>query len=338
MKALVSGILFLNAQLRLWFPTPDSASASRPRKHRWPRILLRSAAFLLALLLVAIAAGVFWLRSAEKAALPQLDGELHLPRPFRPRHRSARRPRRPTHRRRQPGRSLLRPGLCHRPGPPLADGRLPPQRQRRARRDPRPLARPRTTGNSASSSSAVPPSASTPTCPRRPRPPRPLRPRRQPLHRPAPGFPPRRVPLLVYHPEPWTGVDSLSISMMMVQMLDTHWEVKLAPRAHRRRTPQSQARGRSLPRRLLARPSAHRRVDRLEQAAPAAARPNDEDDDRTQASLAIAPRPCRSSLRAAACRFARPPRPARLRRLHPRLQQLGRRRQPHRQRQAPALQ
>lgn len=34
--------------------------------------------------------------------------------------------------------------------------------------------------------------------------------------------------LLHYHPQPWSGVDSLSIGMMMVQMLDTHWDVKLA--------------------------------------------------------------------------------------------------------------
>jgi len=34
--------------------------------------------------------------------------------------------------------------------------------------------------------------------------------------------------LLMYRPEPWTGVDSLSVGMMMVQMLDTHWYAKLA--------------------------------------------------------------------------------------------------------------
>jgi penicillin amidase len=34
--------------------------------------------------------------------------------------------------------------------------------------------------------------------------------------------------LLGYQPQPWTGVDSISVGMMMVQMLDTHWPAKLA--------------------------------------------------------------------------------------------------------------
>lgn len=34
--------------------------------------------------------------------------------------------------------------------------------------------------------------------------------------------------LLHYTPRPWTGADSLSIGMSMVQTLDTHWDVKLA--------------------------------------------------------------------------------------------------------------
>jgi penicillin amidase len=32
--------------------------------------------------------------------------------------------------------------------------------------------------------------------------------------------------LLAYKPQPWNGVDSISIGMMMVDMLDTHWDVK----------------------------------------------------------------------------------------------------------------
>ncbi|MDR3773084.1 MAG: penicillin acylase family protein, partial [Terracidiphilus sp.] len=50
----------------------------RSRKRRWPRILLWSFAGLLGLAVVAVAAGVLWLRAAEKAALPVLDGDLHL--------------------------------------------------------------------------------------------------------------------------------------------------------------------------------------------------------------------------------------------------------------------
>jgi penicillin G amidase len=34
--------------------------------------------------------------------------------------------------------------------------------------------------------------------------------------------------LLMYRPQPWSGADSVSIGMMMVDMLDTHWDVKLA--------------------------------------------------------------------------------------------------------------
>jgi penicillin amidase len=38
---------------------------------------------------------------------------------------------------------------------------------------------------------------------------------------------PAEFRLLMYRPQPWTGVDSLSIAMMMTQMLDTHWYGKL---------------------------------------------------------------------------------------------------------------
>jgi penicillin amidase len=34
--------------------------------------------------------------------------------------------------------------------------------------------------------------------------------------------------LLGYQPQPWTAVDCISVGMMMVQMLDTHWPTKLA--------------------------------------------------------------------------------------------------------------
>lgn len=34
--------------------------------------------------------------------------------------------------------------------------------------------------------------------------------------------------LLHYHPRPWSGVDSISVGIMMVQTLDTHWDVKLS--------------------------------------------------------------------------------------------------------------
>jgi penicillin amidase len=50
-----------------------------PHKHRrWLRILLWIVGSLLMLALLAAAAGAIWLRQAEKAALPVLDGDLHL--------------------------------------------------------------------------------------------------------------------------------------------------------------------------------------------------------------------------------------------------------------------
>jgi len=53
-------------------------SPTRSRKRRWPRILLRSFIGLLLFSVIAAIAGVLWLRSAEKAALPVLDGDLNV--------------------------------------------------------------------------------------------------------------------------------------------------------------------------------------------------------------------------------------------------------------------
>jgi penicillin amidase len=54
------------------------AASRRRRKRRWPRVLLWTSVGLLALLLLAAGASVLWLRSVAKAALPQLDGDIHL--------------------------------------------------------------------------------------------------------------------------------------------------------------------------------------------------------------------------------------------------------------------
>jgi penicillin amidase len=48
------------------------------RKRRWPRILLWSASGAAGLLMLAAGAGCWWIRSASRAALPVLDGEIHL--------------------------------------------------------------------------------------------------------------------------------------------------------------------------------------------------------------------------------------------------------------------
>jgi len=42
---------------------------------------------------------------------------------------------------------------------------------------------------------------------------------------------PAEFRLLHYKPRPWTGADSISVGLMMVQTLDTHWEDKLAREA-----------------------------------------------------------------------------------------------------------
>ncbi len=64
---------------------PDSSTHTVPghvahprRKRRWRRILLWSCCGLLALLVLAPLIAVIWLRSAAKSALPQLDGDVHL--------------------------------------------------------------------------------------------------------------------------------------------------------------------------------------------------------------------------------------------------------------------
>jgi penicillin amidase len=55
-----------------------AATARRPRKRRWPRFLFFTAAWLVAVLVVLSGLGTLWLRSAAKSALPVLDGDIHL--------------------------------------------------------------------------------------------------------------------------------------------------------------------------------------------------------------------------------------------------------------------
>jgi len=62
-----------------WPARPDTTPLPPRRKRRWLRILLWTLATLVVLLVIAAAAGVLWLRSTEKSTLPVLDGDLHLP-------------------------------------------------------------------------------------------------------------------------------------------------------------------------------------------------------------------------------------------------------------------
>jgi penicillin amidase len=56
----------------------STASLARSRAHRWLRIVQWSAVSLLLILLLVGGAGVLWLRAVTKAALPVLDGDLHV--------------------------------------------------------------------------------------------------------------------------------------------------------------------------------------------------------------------------------------------------------------------
>jgi penicillin amidase len=59
-------------------PAPAAAHPPRSRGRNWSRILFCSAGSLLALLLAIVCAGALWLRAAARTALPVLDGEIHL--------------------------------------------------------------------------------------------------------------------------------------------------------------------------------------------------------------------------------------------------------------------
>ncbi len=62
------------------YPTNEvhvSAAPSRPRR-RWLRFVLFTAVWIVLIVVMLGAIGVLWMRSAAKAALPQLDGDIHL--------------------------------------------------------------------------------------------------------------------------------------------------------------------------------------------------------------------------------------------------------------------
>jgi penicillin amidase len=59
-------------------PLDTTRPATQNPKRRWLRMLLWCAGSLVMLLLLAAAGGVLWLRSAEMAALPVLDGDVHV--------------------------------------------------------------------------------------------------------------------------------------------------------------------------------------------------------------------------------------------------------------------
>ena len=205
-----------------------AASSRRNRKRRWPRILLGCAGGLLAVLLIGAVIGVFWLRSAEYAALPVLDGDLHLA-------------------------GLSAPVTVQRDahGVPhieaaneddlfLAQGYVTAQDRlwqmdafrRNANGElseilgPPLLRHDRTQRVEQFRNTAQRIYTNLSPADRR---------RLDDYARGVnlfiaqhPENLPAEFKLLFYRPKPWSGVDSLSIGMMMVEMLDTHWYAKYA--------------------------------------------------------------------------------------------------------------
>ena len=60
-------------------PAHQHGTPQTRRKRRWPRIVLWCVGSLLLLAVAGACVGVLWLRSAEMSALPVLDGEVHVP-------------------------------------------------------------------------------------------------------------------------------------------------------------------------------------------------------------------------------------------------------------------
>ena len=209
-----------------WPSRPDTPQPQR-RKRRWLRILLWTVATLIVLLVIAAAAGVLWLRSAEKSTLPVLDGDLHLPGLSAP----------VTVRRDAHGvphiEAATQSDLFFAQGYVTAQDRLWQMdtfrrnangelaeilgpsllRHDRAQR----VFQFRLTARRVYANLS-------PTD-------------RTPLDDYARGVNlfiaqhadalPAEFRLLHYQPKPWTGTDSVSIGLMMAQMLDSHWDVKL---------------------------------------------------------------------------------------------------------------
>ena len=200
---------------------------TRSRRRRWPRILLWSFAGLILIAALGVAAGVLWLRSAEVAALPALDGELHISGLSAP----------ATVRRDAHGvphiEAATQDDLFLAQGYVAAQDRLWQMDTFRRnangelaeilgssllRRDK--AQRVLQLGLTARRIYANLPPAD-----------------RKRLDEYSSGVNlfisqhantlPAEFRLLHYRPRPWTGADSLSIGMMMVQMLDTHWDAKL---------------------------------------------------------------------------------------------------------------
>ena len=210
------------------FPIDGTRAGKPVRKRRWPRIVLWCFAGLAILAVAGACAGVLWLRSAEKAALPVLDGDVHvagLTAPvmvWRDAHgvphieaatqddlfvaqgyvtAQDRLWQMDAYRRNANGE------LAEIMGPPMVEHDKA-QRVLQFRNTAR-----RVYANLSAADKA----------------------RLEDYARGVNLFIeqhgdslPAEFGLLHYRPQPWSGVDSISVGLMMVQMLDTHWPTKLS--------------------------------------------------------------------------------------------------------------
>jgi penicillin amidase len=208
-------------------PSYASILGSPRRTRRWPRVVLRALAVLVLLVVAAAAGLVFWLRSAELSTLPVLDGTIHVAGLSAP----------VTVRRDEHGtphiEAATQDDLLMAQGYVTAQDRL--WQMDASRRN--------ATGDLAAimGPSLVPHDRYQRVLQLRVNAQRiygNLSPAdRARLEDYARGVNlfidqhqdalPAEFRLLHYRPEPWTGVDSVAIGLMMVQLLDTHWDVKL---------------------------------------------------------------------------------------------------------------
>ena len=204
-----------------------AAAASLPRRRRWRRIVFWSALGLAALALAAACAGVVWLRSAARAALPVLDGDVRLAGLSSP----------VTVRRDGHGVPHIEAGsqddLLAAQGYVTAQDRLwqMDAYRRNADGELAEILGPSLVDHDTAQrvlqfrKTAERIYANLPAADRA---------RLDDYARGVNLFIeqhgdalPAEFRLLGYRPRPWRGVDSVSVGLMMVQMLDTHWETKL---------------------------------------------------------------------------------------------------------------
>jgi penicillin amidase len=209
-------------------PERSAAPQPRKRKRRWLRISLWTIAGLVTLLVVAAAVGVLWLRSSAQAALPTLDGDLHLAGLSAP----------VTVRRDAHGvphiEAATEDDLFVAQGYVTAQDRLWQMDAFRRNANgelaeimgPSLVRHDKTQRTLQFRNSAQRIYANLPAADRA---------RLDDYARGVNLFIeqhrdslPAEFKLLFYQPKPWTGVDSVSIGMMMVQMLDTHFYAKLS--------------------------------------------------------------------------------------------------------------